>query len=171
MQTHIYVFTQQFEDWSLCMNCIWIYSFYLKGNIDHMCYRGEPVNVVYGNDCWLVATVTEVATPTEVGYTDWGFSVFFSSVVRQMPGLKPAKTGHGPHFSKIFVLYVLFVLCHSVYCVCVCKCVLHDCHLVATQLRLTDIYHNRTKNVHALHGKMRSFMLLQHMAQNYTTGT
>ena len=32
--------------------------------------------------------------------------------------VKPAKTGHGPHSSKIFVLfYVLFVLCRSVYCV------------------------------------------------------
>jgi hypothetical protein len=28
--------------------------------------------------------------------------------------------GHGPHSSKIFVLfYVLFVLCRSVYCLCV----------------------------------------------------
>jgi len=28
--------------------------------------------------------------------------------------------GHGPHSSKIVVLfYVLFVLCHSVYCLCV----------------------------------------------------
>ena len=34
--------------------------------------------------------------------------------------VKPATTGHGPHPSKIFVVfYVLFVLCRSVYCVCV----------------------------------------------------
>ena len=34
--------------------------------------------------------------------------------------VKPAKTGHGSHSSKIFVLfYALFVLCHSVYCLCV----------------------------------------------------
>jgi hypothetical protein len=33
--------------------------------------------------------------------------------------VKPAKTGHGPHSSKIVVLYVLFVLCRSVYCFCV----------------------------------------------------
>jgi len=33
---------------------------------------------------------------------------------------KPPKTGHGPHPSKIFVLfYVSFVLCRSVYCLCV----------------------------------------------------
>jgi len=39
--------------------------------------------------------------------------------------VKPAKTGYGPHSSKIFVLsYVLFVLCRSVYCACVwCVCV------------------------------------------------
>jgi len=31
-----------------------------------------------------------------------------------------AKTGHGPHSSKIIVLfYVLFVLCRSMYCLCV----------------------------------------------------
>ena len=51
---------------------------------------------------------------------------------------KSAKTGHGPHSSKIFVLfYVLFVLCHTVYCVC--KYVLYYCHWVATQLQLTNI--------------------------------
>ena len=37
--------------------------------------------------------------------------------------VKPAKTGHGPHSSKLFVLfYVSFVLCRSVYCVCVWMC-------------------------------------------------
>ena len=34
--------------------------------------------------------------------------------------VKPTKTGHSPHLSKIVVLfYVLFVLCRSVYCLCV----------------------------------------------------
>jgi len=34
--------------------------------------------------------------------------------------VNPSKTGHGPHSSKIFVLfYTLFVLCRSVYCLCV----------------------------------------------------
>ena len=48
-----------------------------------------------------------------------------------------AKTGHGPHFSKIVVLlYVLFVLYCSMYCLCVNV----YCHRVTTQLQLTNIY-------------------------------
>jgi len=46
-------------------------------------------------------------------------SCFFFSC-KANASLKPAKTGHGPHSCKIFVLfYVLFVLCRSVCCVCV----------------------------------------------------
>jgi len=44
--------------------------------------------------------------------------------------VKPAKTGHGPHSSKLFVLFcILFVSCRSVYCVCVCVCVCVWCVL------------------------------------------
>jgi hypothetical protein len=47
------------------------------------------------------------------------FSFFFLSC-KANARVKPAKTGHGPHSSKIFVLfYVLFVLCHSVCYLCV----------------------------------------------------
>ena len=47
-----------------------------------------------------------------------------------------AKTGHGPHSSKIVVLlYVLFVLYFSMYCLCVNV----YCHRVTTQLQLTNI--------------------------------
>ena len=50
-------------------------------------------------------------------YPDWGFPRFFLSC-KANARVKPAKTGHGPHSSKTFVLfYVLFVLCRSVYCV------------------------------------------------------
>ena len=49
-----------------------------------------------------------------------------------------AKTGHGPHSSKIVVLfYVLFILHCSMYCLCVNV----YCHRVTTQLQLTNIYH------------------------------
>ena len=50
--------------------------------------------------------------------------------------VKLEKTGHGPHSSKLVVVFVLF------YVQFVCKCVLYYCHRVATQLQLTNIsYH------------------------------
>ena len=68
--------------------------------------------------------------------------------------LKPTERTHNTNFngarpalSQIVVLfYVLFVLCRSVYCLC--KCVLYYCHLVTTQLQLTNISNikNRVKN-------------------------
>jgi len=46
---------------------------------------------------------------------------FFLLSTKANARVKSAKTGHGPHSSKKFVLfYVLFVLCRSLYCVCVC---------------------------------------------------
>jgi hypothetical protein len=63
------------------------------------------------------------ATLTEV------FPCFFLSC-KANARVKPAKAGHCPHSSKIFVLfYLLFV----------CKCVLYYCHRVATQLQLVNI--------------------------------
>jgi hypothetical protein len=63
----------------------------------------------------------------------------FSSVVRQMPTVKPAKMGHDPPSSIIFMLfYDLFIF--VLFCVLfVCKCVLNYCHWVATQLQLKNI--------------------------------
>ena len=50
--------------------------------------------------------------------------------------VKLEKTGHGPHSSKLVVVFVLF------YVQFVCKCVLYYCHRVATQLQLTNISHH-----------------------------
>jgi len=56
------------------------------------------------------------ATLTEV------FPCFFLSC-KANARVKPAKMGYGPHSSKIFVFYILFVLHRSLYYF-VCKCVL-----------------------------------------------
>jgi len=77
------------------------------------------------------------------------FPCFFLSC-KANARVKLAKTGHGPHSSRlvaicvVLLLLVLFYyyLCINVYyCVCVCKCVLYYCHRVTTQLQLTNIYH------------------------------
>ena len=56
-----------------------------------------------------------------------------------------AKTGHGRHSSKIVVLlYVLFVLYCSIYCLCVNV----YCHRVTTQLQLTNISYHKGMRIH-----------------------
>ena len=84
------------------------------------------------------------ATLTEV------FPCFFLSC-KANTGVKLAKMGHGPHSSKldvIFVVLLLFVLFCVLfvfvlfYVLFVCKCVFYYCHRVSTQLQLTNIsYH------------------------------
>ena len=46
------------------------------------------------------------------------FPCFFLSC-KTNASVKPAKMGHGPHSSIFVLFYVLFVLCRSVYCLCV----------------------------------------------------
>jgi hypothetical protein len=59
--------------------------------------------VVAGIGCHSSATLTE------------GFPCFLLNC-KANARVKPAETGHGPHSSKIFVLfYILFVLCCSVH--------------------------------------------------------
>jgi hypothetical protein len=66
-----------------------------------------------------------------------GFPCFFLSC-KANTRVKPAKTGHGPHTSKIFVLfYVLFCVVLLLF---MCICALYYRHQVATQLQL-NIYH------------------------------
>jgi hypothetical protein len=66
----------------------------------------------------------------------------FSLVVRQMPRFSTQRRGTARTLPKNFVLFhVLFVLCRSVYCLCMCKCVLYYCDGVANQLQLNISYH------------------------------
>jgi len=61
----------------------------------------------------VVYVFLDAATLTEV------FPCFFLSC-KANARVNLVKMGHGPHSSKIVVLfYVLFVLCRSVYCLCV----------------------------------------------------
>ena len=75
------------------------------------------------------------------------FPRFFLSC-KANASVKLAKTGHGPHSSKLVVIcVVLSFLCCSVvivlycylYCSMYCLCVLYHCHRVLTQLQLTYI--------------------------------
>jgi hypothetical protein len=71
------------------------------------------------------------------GYPDWGFSVLFPTVIRQIPGYNSQRWGTARTLPKLFVLfYVLFV----------CKCELYYCHRVATQFQWTNISIQRSLN-------------------------
>jgi len=90
-----------------------------------------------------------------------GFPCFFLSC-KANARVKPAKMGHGPLSSKIFVFfYVLFVLCRSVYFVCVCKYVLYYCHQVATQLQLT----NTSYHIMSYGGRLWTCLCIRHVAR------
>ena len=94
-------------------------------------------------------TITLTATLTEV------FPCFFLSC-KANAGVKLAKTGHGPHSSKLVVICVvllLFVLFYVLflfvlfYVLFVCKYVLYYCHWVSTQLQLTNISYNIRQSI------------------------
>ena len=93
----------------------------------------------------VVYVFLDAATLTEV------FPCFFLGC-KANARVTLAKTGHGPHSSKIVVLlYVLFVLYCSVYCLCVNV----YCHRVTTQLQLTNIsYHFNWTLLHATTGRV-----------------
>jgi hypothetical protein len=78
------------------------------GNVVILATNVTMLNI---KQCWV--TNQSFHTLTEV------FPCLFLSC-KANARVKPAKMGHGPYSSQIFVLfYVLFVLCRSVYCLCV----------------------------------------------------
>jgi hypothetical protein len=86
----------------------------------------------------------------------------FSSVVRQMPGLNSPSRGTARTLTNIFCIVlkfcvvlkfciVLCIVCFVSFCVLlVCKCVLYNCHRVATHLQLTNISY-RIKYIRAFY--------------------
>jgi len=53
--------------------------------------------------------------------------------------VKLAKTRHGPHSSTLVVICVVRLLFVLFYVLFLCKCILHYCHRVTTQLQLKHI--------------------------------
>ena len=69
--------------------------------------------------------------------------------------VKLAKTGHGQHSSKLFVICVVLLLFVLFSVLFVCKCVLYYGHRVATQLQLTNTYININIVVSVCDAKIR----------------
>jgi len=147
-----YLFMYVYPDWGLCMATltevyVWLpWLRFMYGYPDWgLCmatltevYVWLPwLRFVYGCPDWglCMAALTEVYVWLPwlrfmYGYPDWGlcmatltevFPRFFLSC-KANARVKPAKTGHGLHSSIFALFYVLFVLCRSLYCVCVYMC-------------------------------------------------
>jgi len=65
------------------------------------------------------------------------------------------KTGHGPHSSKIFVLFYILFFCVVLRIVCV----LYYCHRVATQFQLTNMYHIISYHIISYHNSVKKNQL------------
>jgi magnesium-transporting ATPase (P-type) len=84
------------------------------------------------------------------------FPCFFLSC-KANARVKLAKTGHGPHSSKLVVICVVLLLFVLFYVLFVCKCVLYYCHRVTTQL------HSKNISYHINSGKVRAMEILNFM--------
>jgi hypothetical protein len=96
----------------------------------------------------LICTLTEVfLNLTEVFLTLTEVYLCFSFSCKANARLKLAKTGHGPHSSTSFVIFVvllLFVLFGYLCCSLFCLCVNVYCHGVTTQMQLINTSYHKT---------------------------
>ena len=87
------------------------------------------------------AVRSHLSVPTDFVILAEVFPCFFLSC-KANARVKLAKTGYGPHSSRLVVICVVLLLLVLFYVLFVCKCVLYYCHRVLTQLQLTNIsYH------------------------------
>jgi hypothetical protein len=84
--------------------------------------------------CMFCSVYSVFIVPTGTLRLPWlKFFRVFSSVVRQTPGYNSQRLGTARTLPKLIMLFIVLS---------VCKCVLYNCHRVATQFQLTNIsYH------------------------------
>ena len=100
-------------------------------------------------------------------YPDWGLSVPFSSVVRQMPGYNSQRQGTVPNLPNQWTVlfYVLFVSIVFFYVLFVCKCVLYYCHWVVTQIQLNMSYRTISLPVFFWNSKATTTNVISHLSE------
>ena len=122
--SHVYLLLHSltFQWWPFLQNVASV-----KGPKNLSCWSNAPVPCIREH-CWIFCSVVFPCSE--------GFSCFFLTC-KANARVKLAKTGHGPHSSKlvICVVLLLFVLFYILF---VCKCVLYYCHRVLTQLQLIN---------------------------------
>jgi hypothetical protein len=99
-------------------------------------YRKNGCLLTYKIVVLLYVYVSSSCQVELFGYPDRGFFSCFFLSFKANARAKPAKMGHVPHSSKMFVLCIVCFV--SFYVMFLCKCVLYYCHRVATQLQLTN---------------------------------
>jgi uncharacterized protein YacL len=112
---------------------------------------------------WLILYSDLYCTLTEVFLIlTEGFPCFFLSC-KANARVKPAKTGHGPHTSKLIVIYFVSSLFVLFYVLFVSKFVLYYCHRVSTQLQL-NIYRIISYHISYIISYIISYVISHHIS-------